>query len=472
MLKNETPGTVLFISPQEWYTLPRLVKEIDLFCKSNYEPLIISTRLTYVPQERVKNRLSFIPQNKLHWVTPIDKLREKAKVYNVRFFVTPIEIIKESSLFLKFFFIGFYFFSVMSYILFMFVLTLIICITKKVRLIQAHNPPDLTCLIAMLVSKITGIPYVLDIQDITPELFGEKMGSLNSIYFSLLWKLEYLVISGSVRTVFIGKAMRDYVLSKVYPLTPSRCLVIHSTNRTNFLDMFKYDVDELAQLKRAHDLEGKFIILFLGWLDRIKGVDTLVHSVKYLVKTRKLRNLKVILVGDGEVRKDLTALVKNLNLDEYVLMLGFLPKAEAYKWLRLADVAVVPFKRVPAYEIAAPEKLFEYMAAGKAIIASDLPGLREVLRDGYHGVFFKAEDPVDLAEKIGDLMNKMSQSDLERLGRNAKKDFEDIYSWENEEAKLLEMYRGLLDHFYYSSLKPRVGKDIQLASSMNLTCRR
>ena len=86
--------------------------------------------------------------------------------------------------------------------------------------------------------------------------------------------------------------------------------------------------------------------------------------------------------------------------------------------------------------------MFEYLASGIPIIASDLSRLKEVIKEGYSGLLFRANHAEDLAEKISYLaMNK----DLARnLGANAQKLFHEVYCWERQRLKILDLYAEVL----------------------------
>jgi len=102
------------------------------------------------------------------------------------------------------------------------------------------------------------------------------------------------------------------------------------------------------------------------------------------------------------------------------------------------DALVIPFPNRPHYAFyASPLKLFEYMASGRPIIASDLPALREVLNDK-SALFFKPENAADLARAIK--MLKSSQTLGYHLSRQALSDVKE-YTWSNRAKKILEFIK-------------------------------
>jgi glycosyltransferase involved in cell wall biosynthesis len=377
---------------------------------------------------------------------PLDVCQREISDYKIPFFVAPLAL-PNSMLFFKICLFAFYLISTMAYSVTLFLLTLLICITKHVSLIHVHNPADLAGLVVSLVSKATRIPYIYEVHDLTPELYSETMNlSSGSFIFKIFKRIESIAVLNSEKNIVVSKTMQDHFKSS-YNLNDSKFVVVYSSWSRNFLDVFKYSENELQRLCQENSLENKFVILYLGSMaDGFRrGLDLLVESMRYFVYSCNLHDVRLVFVGDGEARKELEQMVKDYRLNDYVLFLGRLPRYEAYKWLRVTDVAVDPLRKVASTEIAVSNKVLEYMASGKSIVASDLIGHREVLTDGYNGLLFKSNDPMDLARKIN-VLATMSDENARRLGVNARRDFCEKYSWENQQQKILKLYREIVQN--------------------------
>lgn len=439
---------VLFIFPYDWLTSPRSVREVCLLKNSNYEPLVISTKTKYLIQSGAC--ISSSPK--------FDLPLETFAVYHLPFFVTPLILPKLTFVF-KICFLIFNFISTLVYTLWLFFLTLLICVTKRVSLIYAHNTPDLTGLVACLVSKITRIPYVYEVHDLTPELFCEKMSlSSNALIFKLLKKIEYIAISNSVKNIFTSKAMQNHSVLNCN-LAPSKCVVVYSSWSRDFPKIFRYNGNELNKLLKEASLDNKFKIIYLGSMEDgfRRGLDILIESMRHLVHTYKLTDIALIFVGNhGETKNKLIQLTRKYQLSSYVSFKGMLPRQEAYKWLKIADVAIHPLRKAASTETVVSNKLLEYMAAGKVIIASDLAGHREIIRAGFNGLLFQVDDPVDLADKINLLI---ARNDLRKLGSNARKDFCEKYCWERQKTKILDLCAEILQTFSFVERKSGTRSD-------------
>jgi glycosyltransferase involved in cell wall biosynthesis len=119
---------------------------------------------------------------------------------------------------------------------------------------------------------------------------------------------------------------------------------------------------------------------------------------------------------------------------------GYLPYARIADELRAAHVALLPLPDEPvARYFTSPLKLFDYMAAGVPIVASDLPALREVLRHEENALLARPDDPEAFAAAVRRLL--ADETLAERLGRQAQMDVQ-RYSWEARAATLLEVING------------------------------
>jgi glycosyltransferase involved in cell wall biosynthesis len=308
--------------------------------------------------------------------------------------------------------------------------------------VHALNSPDLTGVVAYLISKITNIPYIFEIQDLTPELFCDTMGvPVNGTIFSFLRAIEGVVVPNSAKTIFVSEATRDYTVSR-YKLESSKCIVIYNSLNKSFIRRFFCNEEQLKSNKKHRLLQSRFKVVYLGSLEaKIRGLDDLVMSIKFLVKSQGFKDITLVFVGDGDMKNELIEFVRRLGLSQNVIFTGALPRNEAWKWLQIADVAVVPHKKSLATEFTIPTKLFEYMAAGKVIIASNLRGLREVIKDGYNGLLFAPNDSADLARKI---LEAKANLNRQELAGHAKNDFDEKYYGEKGEEKIRQLYKELL----------------------------
>ena len=180
---------------------------------------------------------------------------------------------------------------------------------------------------------------------------------------------------------------------------------------------------------------GVRTVVYAGQLYRWKGVDTLLRAMAELPEAQL-----VVLGGRGrEDDPDLAACheeARDLGIADRVDFRGFVPHAEVRATIAGAGVAVLPLPdNLMARYFTSPLKLFDYMAAGVPIVASDLPTVREVLADGDNALLVPAEDPAALASAIRRLLVNPGLAD--RLRRTAYEQV-DAFTWDARAARIIE----------------------------------
>jgi glycosyltransferase involved in cell wall biosynthesis len=174
------------------------------------------------------------------------------------------------------------------------------------------------------------------------------------------------------------------------------------------------------------------VILFIGGLKYVKGVDVLIEA--FHVLSKRLKNLQLRIVGDGGMREELTKRINFLNLGSHVKILGYVPYYSVKDQLSDASVFVLPSRSE-----GLPNVLLQAMAAGLPIVATRVGGIPSLIRDGENGLLVTADNPEELAETIEKLL--MNHDLAERLGRNAHRKAE-----EYRVERIVKLYEELFEY--------------------------
>lgn len=181
--------------------------------------------------------------------------------------------------------------------------------------------------------------------------------------------------------------------------------------------------------------EHTFTIGYAGHLYPWKGVELVIEAVTALTESRGL------IIGGHDREPDLArikALAVQLDCASRVAFTGLLPPVEVASRLREADVLVLPNPRSAiSTEFTSPLKLFEYMASGRPIVASDLPAIREVLRDGENALLVEAGNPQALVAGISRI--KEDKALAERLAARALEDVR-AFTWARRAERLETLF--------------------------------
>lgn len=182
--------------------------------------------------------------------------------------------------------------------------------------------------------------------------------------------------------------------------------------------------------KRLKITNDEKIIIFVGRLEDIKGVKYLIEAMKSI--KQKDKNIKLMLVGDGEDRGKLERLVKELDLEENVIFIGKVPNEKVPEYMVVSDVFVLP-SLSESFGIVN----LEAMASGLPIVATKVGGLPEIIKDGENGFLVEPKNTKEITEKVLLLLE-----DIELNKRIAEKNKEEVkkYSWGNVAEKLEEVY--------------------------------
>jgi glycosyltransferase involved in cell wall biosynthesis len=185
---------------------------------------------------------------------------------------------------------------------------------------------------------------------------------------------------------------------------------------------------EEARLKLGLD-QVKKIILYSGHLYNWKGVDTLAEAARLAEK-----DWYFIFIGGSD--NHIADFKKRYAEIDNIHALGRKPLSEIPFYLKAADILVLPnsAKEDISRLYTSPMKLFEYMASGTPIVASDLPSLKEVL-DEEESCFFEADNPQSLVSVI----EKVMQAEDKAAGK-AERAFSKVrnYTWEERSKKILK----------------------------------
>jgi glycosyltransferase involved in cell wall biosynthesis len=178
-----------------------------------------------------------------------------------------------------------------------------------------------------------------------------------------------------------------------------------------------------------------FTIGYAGHLYPWKGVDLVIEAIAGLQDSRGL------IVGGHEQEPDLArvkALAERLYCSLRITFTGMLPPGEVAARLRAADVLLLPNpSSALSREFTSPLKLFEYMASGTPIVASDLPSLREVLTDGHNALLVEAGNPHAFTEGVRRIKDDPSLG--ARLAAQALADVRE-YTWEKRAERLTALF--------------------------------
>lgn len=189
---------------------------------------------------------------------------------------------------------------------------------------------------------------------------------------------------------------------------------------------------DLPPLQHAIHPDTSNNLLFVGRLDRIKGLFTMLEAMKTAHPA-----IRLTIVGDGPERGALEAAIDSAGLRHRVALTGALPQEKVYEHIHAAFALVLP-----SFHETQGIVLLEANACGKPVIASDIPGIREVVRQGETGWLFPVGDAQALAAYINRTWERSEESAA--LGQAGRQHVADCFAWEKIALETERLYGHVL----------------------------
>ena len=251
------------------------------------------------------------------------------------------------------------------------------------------------------------------------------------LYFIIITYLEKRALSWAHRITAVSQSLKDSLVNS--RVNEERIHVIH-----NGIDPDKFDYTTNPQnIIRQYNLENRLVIGFVGSFARYHGLDILLDVGENLQK--KYRNITFLLVGKNVHGSDNPVeTVCRRRLCDLFTFAGEVPHSRIPLYVAAMDIAIIPDFNT----YGSPMKLFEYMAMRKAIVAPDVPPIREVIEDGKTGILFERGNVAQALKAIERLIdNEQLRHDL---GRRASAKVVRSYTWDQNAERIANIAESMI----------------------------
>ena len=175
------------------------------------------------------------------------------------------------------------------------------------------------------------------------------------------------------------------------------------------------------------DSEEGPVIGFVGTFHNWHGVDILIRLIQETL--RRHPKCRFLLVGrGGQMKHKLDAFVASLENPEHIIMPGYIPYTEMPVMIQSMDIVIAPYPDMELFYFS-PVKIFEYMAAGKAVISTRIGQIAEVIEHGKTGMLCAPGDETALADALDSLIR--DKATREELGQNAARAIQEGHTWKH-----------------------------------------
>ncbi len=297
----------------------------------------------------------------------------------------------------------------------------------NVDLVWGTSPPIFQGVTAWLLARLKRARFLFEVRDLWP-LFAVAVGVLRSpvLIAASRW-LERFLYRRADCVMVNSPGFIDHVTS----LGARRVELV-----PNGADPAMFESSEgSAEFRRQNGLEDCFVALYAGAHGMSNDLEVVLDAARLL----QGKQIKLVLVGDGKEKPALVRRATALGLTN-VVFVPSVPKRDMNAVLAAADACIAILKPLAEYKTTYPNKVFDYMAAGRPVVLAIDGVIREVVQAADCGVFVTPGDPASMAAAIHSLAQDPEAA--RRMGARGRRYLEQHFSRESIANRLLEVLRS------------------------------
>jgi PEP-CTERM/exosortase A-associated glycosyltransferase len=306
--------------------------------------------------------------------------------------------------------------------------------TERPDVLHAHSPA-LNGLAALRAGRELGLPVVYECrafwEDAAVDHGTSREGGPR---YRATRALETHVFRRADAVTTICEGLRKDIAARGIPA--ERTTVI--PNAVN-VESFTYGAEPDSTLCSELGLDGKTVLGFIGSFYAYEGLPLLLEAMPALLAGNP--DTRLLLVGGGPEEGRVRERIRALGLEQAVVLTGRVPHDQVQAYYNLVDVFVYPRLPMRLTELVTPLKPLEAMAQGRLVVASDVGGHRELIRDGETGCLFRAGSAQALAETVSGLLAR--EADWQSMREAGRHFVESERTWARSVARYQGVYVGL-----------------------------
>ena len=295
---------------------------------------------------------------------------------------------------------------------------------------------------AIVAGRLLGVPVAVDVRENYAEwartLPKESLADRVQTDPRLVGAVERLSVRLADAVFVVVEERREGLVAE--GVDPGKVHVVGNTpdlaEATEF-DALAADGDGTGDDVPDYDWPG-FAMVYLGYVQELRGLDTLVEAVPYILEAGE--EVHLVVGGEGDHKPTLEALVRERGLEEYVHFAGWVEPEHGPAFLASGDVGVIPHRLSPFTHTTVPNKLFDYMLVGLPVLATAMRPVERIVTEEECGrIIPEGTSPAEVAEVVVDL----KRGDRERMGANGRRAVEERYNWSRDAGRLVDVVERL-----------------------------
>ena len=301
----------------------------------------------------------------------------------------------------------------------------------EVDLVWGTSPPIFQGVTAWLLARLKRVPFLFEVRDLWPA-FAIAVGVLqNNIIIKASEWLERFLYHRADQMLVNSPGFIQHIEERG---GDEIVLVPNGADPRMFVPMLDGN-----QFKKSHQLEDKFVALYAGAHGMSNDLEILLEAAEKLLDQSEIA---IVLLGDGKEKRTLLGKARRLGLHN-AIFIPSIPKTQMGEALAAADACVAILKPVELYKTVYPNKVFDYMAAGRPVILAIDGVIRDVVEAADAGIFVPPGDADSLAAAIRDLAANRQEAD--RLGKNGRKLVEEHFDRRELSKKMAQIMKDLIE---------------------------
>jgi len=261
---------------------------------------------------------------------------------------------------------------------------------RETDVFVASSPTLFTVVSAWWLGRKLKKPFVFEVRDLWPAIFVELGTIRNRFAIRLLEMLELFLYRKSAKVVTVTRAFGADIARRGIP-EKKIAFIPNGADTTRFTPG---PSDEA--LRRTLNLEGKFLVLYIGAHGISQGLPKVLEAAERLASHL---DIHFLFVGEGADKEKMETLCRERHLKNVTLLPGC-AKDQVLRYYRSADLCLVPLRNIPLFKTFIPSKMFEILSAGRPILASLEGEAAEILTASGAAVVVPPENPEALAEAV------------------------------------------------------------------------
>lgn len=287
------------------------------------------------------------------------------------------------------------------------------------------------------VNKSFSLPIVLDLHENRPEIMKLYKHTNNWPGNRLIclerWKKKQKIFMLQADHIILVTEEARQDAATTDEITTKKITALPNT-----VNLDRFDI-EAKDLKIGKITEDRFTLLYIGDTSIRRGTMIALEAVEKLQE--KIPKLQLIMVGSSSQDDLLQDFVQKKKLSGIVRFEGWQNPGQLPAYINAADLCLSPLLRNQHHDTTLANKLFQYMACGKAVVGSSCPAQKKILETENCGVVYANDDPAELARVIMELYNNPEKVTL--LGRNGAKAVQQRWNWNVTAEKLVKVYEDI-----------------------------